>query len=785
MLRSLVGSEMCIRDSYYRDLVEEASKAIKSIEDDKVFEEVEHPEAVPDSEYKADDIKSIPLKYESVENYKEIWEPLFYLETKAQILRSRQSEGESDETFFLRSANKIEKPFIILVVEKSEDKNIRYSAQDLVVVSLQKPDTPQDTHFLGFVDSVDFSLVRIKTVLDMEKGNEDKRVRLLAKDSVWFVQKICNLSTLNREFQAIQSVEDFVLKNLILNPSSFDPSDIQHFEIPATLEKTLKSLYNESQFDAMKRSLKKEGITLIQGPPGTGKTTTILGVLSVLLNSHESVTQLELREADRSAARQQKIEQQKAFKSNILKAQPWLWNPHYCDGWDEGIIEEPTVTEDFYKKMYIINKYEIPPRRPQIAVTKPQKILICAPSNAAIDEIVRKINSNGIFDNEGNPIKPFLVRLGPNLHESLREYSLDYLIDQDIRARNLKEADYEKVRNDVLNRASILCSTLSVAGSGTMLSYGQTFDTIVVDEAAQAVEISSLIPLKYGCRRLIMIGDPSQLPATIFSNICKTKGYALSMFQRMQKCGYPIHMLDTQYRMHPMICEFISREFYDNRLQNAPGMVERLGDVDVYNISFIKPLTFLHVDGFEDFVETSYQNSDESATILGLYEFLKDLIADFDPKRLGVISPYSRQVGLIRRQVCEAEAVVTCPIEVNTVDGFQGREKDIIVFSTVRSKLREPELGKKETIGFLDDIRRMNVSLSRAKQLVIVVGNAHKLQISKRWHKLVRYSQYLGSAYKVQPEEGETIPNFFRRLAKNPSAFALTKSQTKKATNNI
>eukprot|EP01016_Furgasonia_blochmanni_P051641 TRINITY_DN8156_c0_g1_i4.p1 TRINITY_DN8156_c0_g1~~TRINITY_DN8156_c0_g1_i4.p1 ORF type:complete len:142 (+),score=16.01 TRINITY_DN8156_c0_g1_i4:327-752(+) len=119
-------------------------------------------------------------------------------------------------------------------------------------------------------------------------------------------------------------------------------------------------------------------------------------------------------------------------------------------------------------------------------------------------------------------------------------------------------------------------------------------------------------------------------------------------------------------------------------------------------------------------------------------------------KKLGIITPYSKQVFAIRDRIKTLEDALTCPVEVNTVDGFQGREKDIIVFSTVRSQ-RKDDVGKKKTIGFLRDRRRMNVSLSRAKYSLIVVGDTDRLRISKKWRSLVDYAKSLNRCFKVQP----------------------------------
>ncbi len=123
----------------------------------------------------------------------------------------------------------------------------------------------------------------------------------------------------------------------------------------------------------------------------------------------------------------------------------------------------------------------------------------------------------------------------------------------------------------------MVLATLSSAGSQILLQANLTFDTVIVDEAAQAVEIQSLIPLKYQAKRAVFIGDPKQLPATIFSKTCEKYLYDQSIFHRLQLVRYPVHMLDVQYRMHPMISSFISSQFYASQLKDAPQIESIIG----------------------------------------------------------------------------------------------------------------------------------------------------------------------------------------------------------------
>lgn len=164
----------------------------------------------------------------------------------------------------------------------------------------------------------------------------------------------------------------------------------------------------------------------------------------------------------------------------------------------------------------------------------------------------------------------------------------------------------------------------------------------------------------------------------------------------------------------------------------------------------------------------SFRNENESTFIVALYETMKRHFPD-SVKKMGVISPYSQQVYEIRRKIQNNDSSLQCFLEVNTVDGFQGREKDIIVFSTVRSKKAEEKKKDRKTIGFLKDRRRMNVSLSRARVCLIVVGNAKRLQISKLWRGLIEFAMTNKSCFRVEtPDEA-----YLTKLDENPDQFLI------------
>lgn len=155
----------------------------------------------------------------------------------------------------------------------------------------------------------------------------------------------------------------------------------------------------------------------------------------------------------------------------------------------------------------------------------PKRILVCAPSNAAIDEIMRRLAGDprfggGIFDGEGKRYNPQLLRMGPNTHPDLMRYTIQERVKGRLQASaTTGQQSEESLKLALLEEARVVCATLSVAGSKELTTFPGGFDTVVVDEASQGVELSTLIPLKLACRRLILVGDPRQLPATVFSKV--------------------------------------------------------------------------------------------------------------------------------------------------------------------------------------------------------------------------------------------------------------------------
>lgn len=273
-------------------------------------------------------------------------------------------------------------------------------------------------------------------------------------------------------------------------------------------------------------------------------------------------------------------------------------------------------------------------------------------------------------------------------------------------------------QNDVISKADVICAT--VVGSGMGLLRNLDFPFVVVDEAAQIIEPACLIPLSKGSVQVVMVGDQCQLPATVLSHQAQRAGLDVSMFDRLISMGMEVHMLSIQYRMHPLIAEFPSWRFYNHKLETGIRREDR-PEVLLQGL-VLGTMAIVHVGFAENSQGMSKSNQAEADCVKHLVRALKPKFALSD---VGVITPYSGQVACIRGSIRdlgrESEQV-----QVSTVDAFQGSEKEVIILSMVRSNLRGD-------IGFVADWRRLNVAATRAKRLLVVVGNIVTLSQHALW----------------------------------------------------
>ncbi|ETV98167.1 hypothetical protein, variant 2 [Aphanomyces invadans] len=315
--------------------------------------------------------------------------------------------------------------------------------------------------------------------------------------------------------------------------------------------------------------------------------------------------------------------------------------------------------------------------------------------------------------------------------------------------RVVKETQ-DTLESSFLESAHIVFTTLSSAGHRA-LDDSTRYDILVIDEAAQAVELSTIIPMRFGSRQCVLVGDPQQLSATVFSRTSAQSLYERSLFERLESCGHPVHMLRTQYRSHPTISAFPRHFFYGGILQDGQNVCQPAYSKMYHSLApAFQPLVFFNLSNSREGMSSmSRSNPMEVKLAVNLYLTLRNSCPpDAIRGKVGVITPYAAQMDELKRAFA-----VACggdfhqDVEINTVDGYQGREKDIIILSTVRS---DPRKG----VGFLNDIRRMNVALTRAKFACYVLGSEAALQNSKPWAALLDHARVTGCLVHVpNPQE--------------------------------
>lgn len=265
------------------------------------------------------------------------------------------------------------------------------------------------------------------------------------------------------------------------------------------------------------------------------------------------------------------------------------------------------------------------------------------------------------------------------------------------------------IERNLIYESDVVCSTLLSSARNNMIDF--KFDYVFIDEASQANQPCSIVPLVHHPSKLVLLGDHKQLDVRL-PDVIKERHpeTSMSLYRKLIKNGIQHEMLTVQFRMHPLICEFPNNEFYHGRIKNAPDMAEKTF-IELQNIP--TPIVFIDVkDGREKKVlGTTYRNVKEALAVEKIINnFKKNRI---DAKDVGVITPYHGQVHLLRHKI---NKIGYNGLRISSVDIFQGSERDFIVLSLVRTN----EQGQ---FGFLPDKHRINVALTRARKGLIIIGN--------------------------------------------------------------
>lgn len=683
--------------------------------------------------YSKESYEKVSPAYQTVNQYSKIIEPLFMLECWEHLVQERDLVKENDKFGMMVQTRSAVDKFVDLYVTMQPSDWQRQLLTDPDIIMLWGGGSCCLARVQQVTKKRDLFEVSLRTVPN------GPMVKYLRPAVELVAAKIISLTPIQREYASLKALPYYDLCDQIVNgrPSKSPGSTAEEI-------RTISNAYrvNDPQARAIAAAINSQGgFTLIQGPPGTGKTKTILGMVGALLSQD--------------------------VKDHVTLSLPGQRNAS------------------------------------KIADRARQKVLLCAPSNAAVDEIVLRLKQ-GIYNRRGEHYVPKIVRMGmsDSINVNVRDVTLDVLLDelvskaagddkgstdptalrqqlnvvlgkrdeqrrlleqarenkvgdtesieQEIRRLNTRKSELgeqldrlrdkqtqkarardierKRLRAQILGEADVICATLSGSGHELMANIKVDFDTVIIDEACQTTELNALIPLKYGCTKCVMVGDPLQLPPTVLSTEAVSFSYNESLFVRMQRNNpSAVHLLAIQYRMHSSISMFPSKQFYKGELKNGP-------EVDKDNTrpwqAAYGTYRFFDINSREVSVGTSTANPTEAEVVLAFVERLKSdyFDVDFDGK-IGIVTPYKEQHHTLKRLFRDryGQSIFNV-IDFNTIDGFQGQEKEIIILSCVRAG---------HIVGFLGDERRMNVALTRAKASLFVFGNSPTLNRSKVWRELL------------------------------------------------
>jgi AAA domain len=541
----------------------------------------------------------------------------------------------------------------------------------------------------------------IAVVLPLRKGKlawwygQDEKLEPLQNDL--HVYRLASLSGSARVLECLDRVlrgggalsaaameRQWLFEAVQATSSSTDPHG--HWDSPDTLnfDPSILDALNESQARAVRTVADEDfqdGFFAIQGPPGCGKTTTMVGMISaigagmvVAAPSNAAVANLGIK---------------------IVATNRFPF-PEVCvsgDGCDESVrFLNPRHRSDACRKAVA-----------EFARLRRQEI---KPGPDAEKEALKRDRN---MDHVRKGLATWL-----HVSEDLSMGELQDLcpnIELDETGKSVSTSGKRKLERILGDSKVILCTLNSSASNFLQNAVSRAnFRTFLLDEGGQCTESEFFLATTFpGIKRIVVMGDPKQLPPTVLEPACSRAGFGNTWLGNVFEL-FPskVHLLDTQYRMHPDILRFPNNQFYMGRIQSGDNVMNRYPHVRT-------PFSFIdtHGRGREELVGKSYRNSYEVAVIMDILKNDTDittLLQANERARIIIITPYKSQVVLLQQMTCPLKSH---NLEVSTVDSFQGQEGDVVILSTVRT----------QKVGFTDNGQRLNVALTRAKRVLRVVGD--------------------------------------------------------------
>ena len=494
---------------------------------------------------------------------------------------------------------------------------------------------------------------------------------------------------------------------------------------PKPLSFKPKTKLNETQKEAVKQALGSECF-LIHGPPGTGKTSTLIELILQEVARGNKV----LATADSNIAVDNMLQRLAQHDLSLVRIGHPARILYELEEFSIHAKYEKSLEAEAIKKGWEEIGVLVKARDEH---SKPTQARARGMSHERILTLAAR----------GKSMRGVSVA---TLQSMAKWIKMDRKVESLVKNLRMQE---EEIYKKIIQEADVVLSTNAMVMSDMLKEHH--FDVAIIDEGSQQIIPSTLIPILHA-DRFVIAGDHKQLPPTVVSDAKELK---TSLFEQLIE-NYPHNssMLRVQYRMHQKIMEFSNTHFYEGKLIAD----ESVKDHTICDFTWKKPnryqdlldcepVVFVDTKGIEAKEHlgprsTSYENEKEACIVQRLVEELLQMGAK--PEDIGIISPYAAQVKRLKKLIETDERI----IEIKTVDGFQGREKEIIIISFVRSN-------DKGEIGFLKDLRRLNVAITRAKRKLICIGDSGTLSTHGLYKEFIEYAKSNGKSIRWEEECNE------------------------------
>ncbi len=750
-----------------------------------------------------DKLQAIPSKFNDVSDWVEKFRPYVIEEVHASLLKELSSEKYFEAKFTLNATSipkRVEMGPTTLLLGSIDSK--AFSLLNMNDAPLDTEETDEQTDpsestvmsFLGIFSlktpstsrtcidsSTKIIVAKVMVINDPKQGsNTDEETKnncsILINRQIWqeeveaygdsrdwslFFLPSClispseNIDRALNEVSLLQENPNLVLQQMMKSVFTEDEGELELAQMNQLIH-TSGSL-NEHQDKAVQKVLLKmmspsnslSSIQLIHGPPGTGKSSTLVSIIRGLLMKKNHVlvtapTNFAVCELAGRSLRNLPLD----FPMHQIvlhgsKTRLKLDNE----------LEKIHLSSRISRLIKAIRRWEGHRRS---ILTSPDET-----TQLVLDECIDDLTvifldcpASLLSDRERQSVKNCLDCLTQTRSRELisdlkpLEENFYYVLFH----VSISDEVFDTLKAEILFSATLVFSTVSVAASLRFMqippylspkrpSFLHPFRCIVVDEATQLLEPATSILLTNEVRCLVLAGDHKQLPATVLTKY----GYRKSLFDRLIQSEFPSSMLKVQYRMHPAISCWPSKTFYNSLIVDGSNVQNPSYDKSWHNE--FPPLSGYDVDGVEQTEEAtqSKYNLHEIMVVIKIIRSLDDRIrqskkaSDNEDIKVGVISPYGAQVRAINAELNSHVFRSFSSVECSSVDAFQGKECDIIILSTVRSSI---------DLGFLPDMRRFNVAITRAKYSLILVGNCGALSNHPTLRDFLRQVRFLKTIHE-------------------------------------